>query len=210
MLNMIKDRGNRAAILAIAYGFAVSLSTADGAVTYTGVNLAGAVFGEGSLPGTYGIHYTYPTAAEIDYFVGKGANTFRLPFRWERLQQTLNAPFNSAELSRLDNFINYATSHGAHVVLDPHNYARYHGNVIGSAAVPHSAFADFWTRLANEYMDNERVIFGLMNEPNSMPTEQWRDGAQAAISAIRNTGATNLIFVPGNAWTGAHSWSDNW
>ena len=49
-----------------------------------------------------------------------------------------------------------------------------------------------------------------MNEPNEMPTELWRDDANAAISAIRATSATNLILVPGNAWTGAHSWNDNW
>ena len=31
-----------------------------------------------------------------------------------------------------------------------------------------------------------------------------------AIAAIRKTGATNLILVPGNAWSGAHSWLQNW
>jgi endoglucanase len=194
---------------AAAYLFSLA-APASRAVLYTGTNLAGADFGEGNLPGTYNIHYTYPTAAEVDYFIGKGLNTFRLPFRWERLQQSLNSPFNAAELARLDAFVNYATGQGAHVVLDPHNYARYHGNVVGTAALPNAAFANFWSRLADEYKDNERVIFGLMNEPNSMPTEQWRDAANAAITAIRNTGATNLILVPGNAWTGAHSWTQNW
>jgi len=49
-----------------------------------------------------------------------------------------------------------------------------------------------------------------MNEPNSMPTEDWKAGADAAIAAIRAVGANNLILVPGNAWTGAHSWLQNW
>ena len=43
-----------------------------------------------------------------------------------------------------------------------------------------------------------------------MPTEQWLTAANAALAAIRATGATNLVTVPGNAWTGAHSWSQNW
>jgi endoglucanase len=196
----------RLAILAIALGPLSCFAE----LNYTGVNLAGADFGEGNLPGTYNIHYTYPTSAEVDYFIGKGMNTFRLPFRWERLQQSLNASFNAAEFLRLDNFVNYATAQGAYVVLDPHNYARYHGSVIGGGSVSNASFADFWSRLANEYRDNPRVIFGLMNEPNSMPTEQWRDAANTAIAAIRNAGATNLILVPGNAWTGAHSWTQNW
>ena len=68
---------------------------------YVGVNLAGAEFGENNLLGTYNQHYTYPTRAAVDYFVDKGMNVFRLPFRWERLQHTANAEFNSAELSRI-------------------------------------------------------------------------------------------------------------
>jgi endoglucanase len=43
-----------------------------------------------------------------------------------------------------------------------------------------------------------------------MPTEQWVGAANAAIAAIRAAGASNLILVPGNAWTGAHSWFDSW
>ena len=60
-------------------------------IRYTGTNLAGAEFGDTVLPGTFGTNYTYPTNAEVDYFVGKGMNTFRVPFRWERLQQSQNA-----------------------------------------------------------------------------------------------------------------------
>jgi endoglucanase len=183
---------------------------------FTGVNLAGAEFGESNLPGTYGQtgDYVYPNAAEVSYFVGKGANTFRVPFRWERLQRSLNADFDATELSRLDAFVTSATQAGAYIVLDPHNYARYRSGgtetIIGNGAVTNAAFADFWSRLANVYKDNDHVIFCLMNEPNTMPTEQWLTAANAAIASIRNTGAENLVLVPGNAWTGAHSWNQNW
>jgi endoglucanase len=53
-------------------------------------------------------------------------------------------------------------------------------------------------------------MFGLMNEPNTMSTETWVSAANAAIAAIRATGANNVITVPGNGWTGAHSWTQNW
>src|SRR4029434_9832587 len=104
----------------------------------------------------------------INYFTGKGANTFRLPLLWERLQRTLNADFNALELARINQFVSSAIAKGAYVVLDPHNYARYQGSVIGSAAVPNTAFSDFWSRLANTLKNNDHVIFGLMNEPNNM------------------------------------------
>src|SRR5215218_8859205 len=94
----------------------------------TGVNLSGAEFGYSSVTatnrGTYGTHYTYPTHGEVDYFVSKGLNTFRLPFTWERLQPTLNSALNPTELARVDDFVNYATGKGATVILDPHNFDR--------------------------------------------------------------------------------------
>ena len=187
----------------------------------TGVNLAGAEFGTagGALPGTFGSQYTYPTSAEVNYFVGKGMNTFRLPFRWERLQQSQNAAFNSNELTRMNNFVNTATAAGAYVMVDPHNFERYYPDLtdfnsmqsgstglIGSASVPISSFTDFWTRMANQYKNNSHVIFNLMNEPNAINTQTWVNAANAAIVGIRSTGATNLILVPGVNWTGASSW----
>ncbi|MCA9675732.1 MAG: glycoside hydrolase family 5 protein, partial [Myxococcales bacterium] len=181
-----------------------------GEPVYRGVNLSSAEWGEGNLPGTYGTDYTYPTTDEVDYFAATGMNVVRVAFRWERLQQSLDGAFDAAELARLDALVGHATGRGVHVVLDPHNYARYRGDVIGSAAVPRAAYADLWRRLAEHYGGDPRVIFGLMNEPNTMPTEDWLAAANAAIAAIRDAGAGNLILVPGNAWTGAHSWLQDW
>ncbi|MEY4561557.1 MAG: endoglucanase precursor (endo,4-beta-glucanase)(cellulase) protein, partial [Pseudomonadota bacterium] len=179
-------------------------------IRWRGVSLAGAEFGPQQLPGTHGTDYIYPSVASVSYFKAKGMNTVRLPFLWERLQPSLNQPFDAAELSRLSGFVRQVTATGVTVVLDPHNYARYRGNLVGSGAVPVSAFADFWRRLALEFKSDSKVVFGLMNEPHDMPTEQWLLGANAAIAAIRNAGATNVLTVPGNAWTGAHSWNQSW
>jgi endoglucanase len=182
----------------------------DLGIWYAGVNLAGAEFGDANLPGTYGIDYTYPTAAEVDYFLAKGMTILRVPFRWERLQQSLGAPLDPTELARLDTFVSYATGAGMTVIIDPHNYARYHGDLIGSAAVSRAAFADFWSRIAAAYATNPRVVFGIVNEPHTMATEDWLAAANDAIAAIRSAGAQNLVLVPGNAWTGAHSWLQSW
>jgi endoglucanase len=177
---------------------------------YVGVNLAGAEFSDRKLPGNYNNDYIYPNSGEVDYFIEKGMTIFRLPFHWERLQQSQHAEFEIQEQMRMDEFVNYATSKGAYVLIDPHNFARYYGNIIGESKVPVSAYTDFWSKLASHYRENDKVIFGLMNEPNTMSTELWLSDANAAIQAIRATGATNLILVPGNAWSGAASWGQNW
>lgn len=187
---------------------------------YTGVNLAGAEFGESNLPGTYDTDYIYPTSAEVDYYMSKGMNTFRLPFRWERLQLALFAAFDAAELNRMDTFVDYATAKGAYVIIDPHNFQRYYPDpadhqkseqgLIGTEAVPDTAFADLWGKIADHYKGNSRIIFGLMNEPNTMATAQLVASENAAIAAIRAAGAKNLILVSGNQWSGAWAWSGTW
>jgi aryl-phospho-beta-D-glucosidase BglC (GH1 family) len=191
-------------------------------IRWTGVNLSGAEFGGVPTPGNlgnYGSAYTYPTANEVTYYMGKGMNVFRLPFRWERMQPEQLGELRASELTRMDAFVNFATGAGATVIIEPHNFQRYYPDpsnfqqsaqgLVGTA-VPNAAFVDFWVKLADHYKDNGRVIFNLMNEPTTLPTEQLVATTNQAIAGIRGTGATNIIHVPGNAYTGAHSWTQNW
>lgn len=88
----------------------------------------------------------------------------------------------------------------------------FSGSVIGNSSDPTAAtteqFAEFWGELAKRFADNEKVIFGLMNEPHDMPSSLLLDNLQAAVDAIRAAGATNLILAPGNSWSGGHSWTE--
>lgn len=176
-----------------------------GSVPLRGACLSGAEFGS-ALPGSFGTDYTFPTPAEVDYYMGKGMNVFRVGFRWERLQQSAYAELDPTYLGRLDSLVTYATSKGARVILNPQNFARYYGNVVGTSQVPNEVFADFWKRVATKYASNPNVMFNLVNEPHDMPTEQWIGAANAAIAAIRAAGANNVVVAPGNGWTGAGSW----
>lgn len=169
-----------------------------------GINLAGAEFGE--VGEAYGKGYIYPSAETIGYFSQKGFNTVRLPFLWERLQPKLYGAFDKNEAKRLADAVEAIRAGGMVTILDPHNYGRYNGTLIGSEEVPQSAFADFWRRLAMMFPQRPDIVFGLMNEPYGISAQDWLSSANSAISAIRQTGAINLVLVPGTAWTGAHSW----
>jgi endoglucanase len=131
---------------------------------------------------------------------------FRIPFQWERMQRSLGGSLDATELARLDDFVSYATGKGARVIVDPHNYARYNGAIIGAGTVTAANLADFWGKLAAHYASNALVIFGLMNEPHDIDVNTWLAAANMAIAAIRAAGATNLILVPGTNWTGAATW----
>ncbi len=201
---------------------ALTVANATAALEFRGVNLSAAEFGHYSdtdpslnqLPGIAGTDYTYADPAYFDYFTGVGLNTFRIPFRWERLQPMPGGALDAAELARLSSVVNYATGLGAHVILDVHNYARFltptEVRVLGTPELPSSQFSDLWTRLATEFKANNRVVFGLMNEPHTMLTETVVSTTNDALAAIRATGATNLALVQGNGFSGAHSWFQSW
>lgn len=179
------------------------------AMPFRGVNLAGAEFGK-PLPGVEGKDYQWPTYEEVDYYLSKGMNTFRVGFKWERLQPEPYGELDLDYVTKLDALVRYASTRGAYVILNPHNFARYYGTVVGSTEVPNGVFADLWRRLALRHAADPRVMFNLVNEPNNIPTEQWVGAANAAIGAIREIAAPNTIIVPGNGWTGAHSWNEDY
>jgi aryl-phospho-beta-D-glucosidase BglC (GH1 family) len=171
-----------------------------------GVNLSGAEFG--NVGGSYGTAYIYPNAAELDYYQSKGMELIRLPFLWERMQPSLNGALSSAELARMNTFLDAADARGMKVILDVQNFGRYNGQVIGSSAVPVSAFQDFWTKLANAVKGHASIEgYGLMNEPHDMGSpDRWPAAAQAAVNGIRTVDMTHDIMVGGDGWGGAWSW----
>ncbi len=188
----------------------VTSSLPSGPPTMMGVNLAGAEFGD-TFPGTYNQHYVYPGVAQLDYYKARGIELIRMPFKWERLQHTLNGPLNAAELARIDTFLNLVEQRGMRVILDMHNYARYRISgtpyIIGSPEVPRSAYADVWSKLAAHVKDRDCIwAYGIMNEPYNMGTYTWKDSAQVAVNAIRAHDMRHTILLPGDAYSGAHWW----
>ncbi|MCX2724235.1 glycoside hydrolase family 5 protein [Roseibium salinum] len=184
--------------------FTPTLLSAQEQECLRGVNVSGAEFG--GYQGEYGQKYIYPSDKTLDWAAARHMTAIRLPFRWERLQPRLFDGFDAAELERLKDTVARANARGLTVILDPHNYAKYRDQKLGSGDVSPEAFADFWKRLASMFAGNDRIVFGLMNEPSGITAMSWFDSAQAGLSAIREAGAQNLVLVPGTIWTGASHW----
>lgn len=116
---------------------------------------------------------------------------------------SLTAPLTPAYLANLTATVNFITSRGKHVVLDPHNYGRYKGSVITDT----DAFKTFWKNLATAFKANDKVVFDTNNEYHDMDQALVLKLNQAAIDGIRTAGATSqYIFVEGNSWSGAWHW----
>ncbi len=194
-----------------------------------GVNLVGmemhyAAFDQATGP-IAGTNYPVQDTRLIDYLVSKHVSVIRFLFSWEGMQSVLNGPIPAATTGAYRAYydayrriVDDATSKGIRVIVEPWQTnthggaggARWRGQLVGSASVPVSAFADFWAKMATLFAGNPRVSFGLVNEPNSMSTMQWWTAAQAAVTAIRQAGATQQILVPGNDYTAASQWTSSW
>ena len=192
----------------------------DATQNYFGVNLSGAEFG-GIYPGIDGTHYGYPTYKDLDYFKKKGLNLIRFPFRWERIQRTMNGELDATELAKMKTFVQAAEDRGMPIILDMHNFARYsfdggttHLLIGESSALTTEHLADVWRKLAQEFKGYTNIWgYDIMNEPYSMlPSAPWFDIAQVVIDAIREVDTETPIIVSGDSFSSARFWveySDN-
>jgi endoglucanase len=176
-----------------------------------GVNLAGAEFGENTFPGTLGKEYTFNSEKSFQYFSAKSLGLLRVPVRWERLQPALRGPLNRDYLNLLKSNSAWALASGAQIVVDIHNFGRYKINgqelIIGNGQVSAADLADLWVKLSAEFRDDLGVYaYGLMNEPHDMGAGDWKSISQTVLSAIRATGDTKTILVPGDSWSSAEAW----
>ncbi|KAJ5368406.1 uncharacterized protein N7496_008166 [Penicillium cataractarum] len=174
--------------------------------TWVGVSESGAEFGS-AIPGTLGTDYTWPVTSKIQVLRDAGMNIFRVPFLMERLvPSSITGSLDATYLAALKSTVNYITESGAYAVLDPHNYGRYSGSIISST----SDFETWWKNVATEFASNDKVIFDTNNEYHDMDQTLVLNLNQAAINGIRAAGATSqYIFVEGNAYSGAWSWTSN-
>lgn len=202
-------------VAAASISFPISTTRAQsGGVFYKGANISGAEFGGKAKP-RVNFDYFYPDKQDIDFFLTRGFNFIRIPFRWERIQRRLDAPVGAGESKRdldmLLKSVELVRSRGAICLLDMHNYGRRNDEdgkpqLVGSADIPVDAFIDFWRQIGTRFAGQSDVWLGLMNEPHDIAADEWASIAQQCVSALRRANIPNKLLVPGTAWTGAHSW----
>lgn len=202
---------------------------------HMGINVSGGEFGapagddnastfSNKNPGVYDQDYHYDSQATFDYLASQGMKTVRLPFRWERIQPTLGADLDPAELTRLRAVTQRAAKAGLRVILDVQNFGSYYlddgrqgvRRPIGSAEVTPEDFADLWSRLSAAFVGQPGVLaYDLMNEPANLPAvpgltpaQVWEAASQDAVNAIRARGDKTLIMVPGYNYSHPHEFPE--
>lgn len=203
-------------------GAALLTASAAAQTPLRGVNIAGAEFGEGTIPGDFNTHYTFNSEETFAYFATRGLPLLRVPIRWERIQRQPFGELDADYLNGLRGNIAWAKAHGARVLIDVHNYGRYKLDEGGSRneyvldnlyggeiKVPREALVNLWLRLSRQFRDEPGVHgYGLMNEPHDMGQADWEAISQETLSAIRADGDLKTIYVGGDSWSSAERWPD--
>jgi len=205
---------------------AVALAVCAGAAQaqyVRGVNISGAEFGNGNIPGTFGTDYTFQSAPTFNYFSARGLNVMRIEVLWERLQAAPHGPLAAGNpndyLGRLKQDVAWAKAAGAKVSIVLQNYGRYtvnHTQCVldnpcgtgGTVQVTGADLADLWSKMAAVFKDEDAVFaYDIMNEPHDMGVANWNQISQQVVNAIRLVDSNKLIMVPGNSWSNATGWA---
>ncbi|KAI0963964.1 Manganese dependent endoglucanase Eg5A [Taiwanofungus camphoratus] len=148
-----------------------------------------------------------PPTWEYAHFSAEGANFYRLPFAWQEMTPTLGGPINTTFLAQYQETVTAAlnSSSNAHAIVDLHNYARWNGGIIAQGGPTNEEYASIWSQLSKVFGSNDRLLFGIMNEPHDLDIPTWAESVQYVVNAIRAAGATNYLLLPGSNYTSAQT-----
>ncbi len=158
--------------------------------------------------------------ASLQAIADWNANAVRVPLNedcWLNINGIPSAYAGSNYQQAIAAFVDRIAAHGMYAIVELHWTAPGSQRADGQNPMPdrdHSV--TFWSQVANYFKNNDMVIFEPFNEPypdgNSDTNEAWRcwrdggtcsgmsyqaAGMQELVTAIRNTGATNLILLGG-------------
>lgn len=147
-----------------------------------------------------------------DYFgriADLGFNHVRIPIRWDTPQRTLqNAPYtvDAAFMQRIKSVVDKALDEGLYVVINMH----HHEEIFSKPDEVKPRFIQQWEQIADLFASyDERLLFEVLNEPNSMLTpEKWNSFFAEALATIRETNPNRAVLMGVANWGGLGSVSD--
>lgn len=109
----------------------------------------------------------------------------------------------------VDTQVQWAEAAGLDVILDLHwSDKGDYGQMPAQQRMADTHSSTFWTRVADHYKNDGRVLFELYNEPHDVSWDVWLHGGpsgdgftvvgmQSLYDAVRATGAENLVVIGG-------------
>jgi endoglucanase len=195
------------------------VNAAGQAVVLHGVNRSGTEY---SCIHGWGIFEGPTDAASLAAIKGWRANAIRVPLNetcWLGINGAPPAYSGANYQQAIKGWVNTINASGLYAILDLHWSAPGTDQAFGQMAMPNADHSrTFWSQVATMFGNNNAVILEPYNEPwpdnNNDTTEAWRcwrdggtcngigyqvAGMQSLVTAIRATGATNVIAL-GGVW----------
>lgn len=174
----------------------------------------------GPPPGNYPVW----TSTLLNYLQAQGVRQVRITFSWEAVQSSLRQVIPSPIGGNYTTYWNNLTTQvnaflalGINVMLEPWQFNAAVGGTdvcYQGASFNGDDLASFWYNFSGAINtatgNDQRVTFGLMNEPHSGTVvgggvvSDWYGLLNNVIANIRGNGSTNMIWVPG--WNYADSY----
>lgn len=203
-----------------------------------GVNFSG--FEYSCLSGGMNDGPTPPNIGEVNGMKSWNINTVRIPLNedcWLGQHGIATAVSGANYQNAVANFVNLLTSNNVSVVLNLHFTGDGITKAVEQEPMADRAHSNnFWSSVASRFKSNSSVMFEPYNEPHLNDVTItggtawgcWRNGGcstkgnnkgdgtfvvagmQEMLTAIRTTGATNIIIATGEDWgTDLSGWAAN-
>ncbi len=188
---------------------AVTPPPPSSAVTWSRLNAMGKGFNTANWLEAYWLipFNTYPVVNDykrstFQSLKNAGFNNVRLPVTFERMGSqtapyTLNT--NQTAFYLVDSVILWANTFNMKlIIVNHHGYDMNDGNF--STQTPR--ICKVWKQLIQKYsyLDPNRFMFEIYNEPNNITNSNWRTVAQSIVDTIRTYNTTHTLVVGGNGW----------
>lgn len=201
------------------------LNAAGQAVVLRGVDRSGTEY---ACVQDWGIFSGPTDAASVKAIAAWHVNVVRVPLNedcWLSINGVDPAYAGDAYRQAIGDYVSLLNHYGMAVILDLHWSAPGDQSAQDQAPMPDQDHSiAFWQSVATTFKDNSSVLFDVFNEPYPDSNQDstaawtcWRDGGtcpgisytvagmQTLVSAIRATGATNVIMLGGVQYANALS-----
>jgi hypothetical protein len=189
------------------------VNTSNQLVQLIGVNRSGTEY---MCQGGYGIFDGPNDVASILAIKSWRTNAVRIPLNedcWLGINGSPAGNSGAVYQQAIQTYVNLLNQNGMYAILVLFRAAPGSQQSVSSDnGLPDRDHAPaFWSSVANTFKTTSGVVFEPYNEPYGVSWTCWRDGGcgvpfvaagmQEMVTAIRNTGATQVIALGGNTWS---------
>lgn len=147
---------------------------------------------------------SYITEEDVRYIASLGLDHIRLGFDQIVLEES-PYKYRTETFELLHKFAAWCKKYNMRLVLNMHKAIGNYCDIADETGLMQSEelqdrFKAVWLKIEKEFVEDDDVIFELLNEVANSAPEDWNNLAEKTIDAIRTVNKNRLIIVGGTNW----------